>query len=77
MNNNMFKKRVEKAFNEREFIKLIFQYPASHKAIVKRGIVVSYGDDGFEFEEILDGLVTYSYNYIVEIKGESEAGYLK
>lgn len=65
-----FKKRIEKSFKDKEFIKIIFQYPSSSRAIVKRGIVVSYYEDCFELEEIIDGLVTYSYDYIVEIKSE-------
>ena len=73
----MFKKRIEKAFFLKEFIKIIFQYPSSDRAIVKRGIVVSVGDKGFEIEEIRDGLVAYSYEYIVEIKGDTEINYSK
>lgn len=68
----MFEKRIRTAFSLREFIKIIFQYPSRDRAIIKRGIVVSVGDGGFEFEEIKDGLVAYSYDYIVEIKGDSE-----
>ena len=72
MEANAFKKRIEKALILRERIKIIFQYPASTRAVVKRGIVVSVGDNGFEFEEVYDGAVTYSYDYIVEIKGSTE-----
>jgi len=68
----IFKKRIEAAFISKEFIKIIFQYPAAKKAIIKRGVVTSIGSDGFELEEILDGLVTYSYKFITEIKGEGE-----
>jgi len=72
MEANIFKKRIEKSFSDKEFIKIIFQYPSSNRAVVKRGIVVSVGEDGFEFEEIYDGLVAYSYLYIAEIKGDGE-----
>jgi hypothetical protein len=68
------KQRINQAFLDKEVIKIIFQYPASTKAVVKRGVVVSVFDDGFELEEIYDGLVTYSYGFIVEIKGERESG---
>lgn len=68
------KQRINQAFLDKEVIKIIFQYPASVKAVVKRGVVVSVFDDGFELEEIYDGLVTYSYGFIVEIKGERENG---
>ena len=67
-----FKQRLEKAKNNSEFIKLIFQYPASDRAIIKRGYVKETFDDGFYFEEKFDGLVTYSYEYLVEIKEEEE-----
>lgn len=73
----MFKQRIEKAFKEKEFLKIIFQYPASSRAVVKRGIVTDVGDNGFDFEEIKDGLVVYSYSYIVEIKGNGEVDYDK
>ncbi len=72
MEAKIFRKRIETAFSLREFIKIIFQYPSSDRAVIKRGIVVSIGEDGFEFEEIRDGLVAYSYDFIVEIKGDSE-----
>lgn len=72
MEANAFKKRIEKAFILREFIKIIFQYPNKYGAVVKRGLVISVGEKGFEFEEIRDGLVAYSYDFIVEIKGENQ-----
>ena len=50
----------------------LFQYPSRDRAVIKRGIVISVGDKGFEFEEIQDGLVAYSYDFIVEIKGDSQ-----
>ncbi len=77
MEANIFRKRIEKAFLLKEFIKIIFQYPSSDRAIVKRGIVLSVGDNGFELEEIRDGKVAYSYNHIVEIKGDTEIDYTK
>jgi len=75
MEANAFKKRIELAFNRKEFLKIIFQYPSRDRAVVKRGVVVSISDKGFEFEEIQDGLVAYSYNYIVEIRAEHELNY--
>jgi hypothetical protein len=68
------KKRIEQAFLDHEVIKIIFQYPASVRAIIKRGLVIEVYDDGFTLEEILDGKVTFSYKYIVEIKGERDNG---
>ena len=49
-------------------IKIIFQYPGSPRAIIKRGTVVEVLDNGFDLEEVFDGLVSYSFDYIVEIK---------
>jgi hypothetical protein len=66
------KKRIEEAFLNHEFIKIIFQYPAGTHAVIKRGLVIEVFDDGFELEEIYDGKVTYSYGYITEVKGETE-----
>lgn len=69
---DVFKKRIERAFLIKEFIKVIFQYPNTSRAIVKRGIVLECDKEGFELEEIYDGKVVYSYSHIVEIKGETE-----
>jgi hypothetical protein len=66
------KKRIEQAFLQHEFIKIIFQYPSSDRAIIKRGLIIEVYDDGFTLEEIIDGKVTYSYEYIVEIKTEGD-----
>lgn len=70
MEASIFRKRIETAFLTKEFIKIIFQYPSSDRAIVKRGVVTAIASDGFEIEEIYDGLVTYPYTFIVEIKQE-------
>ena len=72
--NNIFVKRIQKAYSNREVIKIIFQYPASARAIIKKGIVTDISDNGFELEEVFDGLVAYSYEYIVEVKGERDNG---
>jgi len=67
-----FKRRLENAKNNSKYIKLIFQYPASDRAIIKRGFVKKIFNDCFDFEEKFDGLITYSYDYLVEIKEEVE-----
>ena len=36
-----FKKRLEDAKNNSQYVKLVFQYPASDRAIIKRGFVKS------------------------------------
>jgi hypothetical protein len=60
--------RLEKAKERNEKIKLIFQYPSSERAVIKSGYVLECYDDSFSFDDIYDGEVTYSYNYLVEIK---------
>lgn len=70
MEANVFKARISEAFKNKEFIKIIFQYPASDRAIIKRGIVLDIFENGFEFDEVKDGECSYSYDFIVEIKEE-------
>lgn len=72
MEANGFKDRLQKALNNDEFIKLVFQYPASRRAVIKRGKVLKISVESFNFNEIIDGDVEYSYDYIVEIKGDEE-----
>ena len=67
-----FKRRLMEAKTKKEFLKIIFQYPASERAIVKRGYVVTVSEDGFDFKEIIDGNVTYAFKYLVEIKNDEE-----
>ncbi len=63
-----FKERLEKAHKLKEKIKILFEYPNSTKVTVRRGVVKKINYNSFELDEIKDGLVTYSYKYIVEIK---------
>ncbi len=66
---NGFKERLEKAYELKEKVKILFNYPNSRKATVRRGIVRKINSNSFDLDEIKEGLVTYSYNHIVEIKG--------
>lgn len=70
-----FKKRLQEALEEGKKVKLIFQYPASPRAIIKRGKVKATYEDSFEFNEIRDGLCSYAYKFLVEITEENETGY--
>lgn len=70
MEANGFKRRLIEAKDNNQFLKLIFQYPASDRAIIKRGFVVECYEDSFDFEEKFDGVVTFSYKWIAEIKDE-------
>ena len=67
-----FTQRLNEARKKKEYLKLIFQYPNSNRAIIKRGLVQSCSKDSFNFKEKFDGDVTYSYTYLVEIKPEIE-----
>ena len=70
-----FMKRLKEAQTNSEKIKVIFQYPASDHAVIKSGEVLEVYEDGFLLEEIYDGKVVYSYNFIVEVKGvENDLG---
>ncbi|MHA2019044.1 MAG: hypothetical protein ACTSXY_12320 [Promethearchaeota archaeon] len=64
-------KRLETAMENSEKIKLIFQYPASDRAIIKSGFVIECFKDCFWFDEKFDGKTTYSYKFLVEIKGDN------
>lgn len=61
--------RLEEAMRNGEKVKLIFQYPSSDRAIIKSGFVKETYEDGFSFDEKFDGIVVYSYGFIVEIRG--------
>ena len=69
---SVFKTKITEAKDKKLFIKIIFQYPSSDRAVIKRGYVTDVFDDGFELEEIYDGSVSFSFNYIVEIKEEDK-----
>ena len=66
------KRRLEEAKEKKERVKLIFQYPSSDRAVIKSGYVNWCYDDSFSFDEIYDGDVVYSYEFLVEIKGVRE-----
>ena len=62
-----WKKRLQYAKNNSEYIKIIFQYPNKDKAIIRKGIVIDIFDDCFSFKDRFDGLMTFSYNYLEEV----------
>jgi len=64
------KKRLQEAMKNKRRLKLIFEYPNSKSAKIRRGVVKGIGKDSFDFQEDKDGLVTYKYKYLVEIKNE-------
>ena len=68
-----FQRRLKEAKENNSKVKLIFQYPASDRAIIKSGDIISVDDDSFTIAEIFDGEVTYAYTYLVEVKdGEAK-----
>ena len=64
------KHRIQKALEEKRKIKLIFEYPNTKAAKIRRGFVKRVNEDSFDFQEDRDGRVTYRYKYLVEIKNE-------
>ena len=64
------RQRIIQAYENHEFLKIIFNYPSANRATIKRGLVIEVFDDGFTMEDIIDGKVTFSYKYISEIKCE-------
>lgn len=60
--------RLKKAMERKEKVKLIFEYPNSKSAKIRRGFVKKIKESSFDFQEIRDGLVTYKYKYLVEIQ---------
>lgn len=68
MEANGKQQRLNEAKQINEFLKLIFQYPSSDHAVIKRGYVLDTHSDSFDFDEIYDGKVTYAYDFLIEIK---------
>jgi len=64
------RQRIIQAYENKEFLKIIFNYPSANRATIKRGLIIEVFDDGFTMEDIIDGKVTFSYKYISEIKCE-------
>jgi len=68
-----FKQRLKEAKINSEKVKLIFQYPATPRAIVKKGIVLAVNPDSFDFQDRFDGELTFSYDFLVEVGGWKDA----
>ena len=64
------RERIITANKQGKRIKLIFEYPNAKSAKVRRGYVKVVREDSFDFLEDKDGLVTYAYKYIVEVKND-------
>jgi len=69
-----FKNRLKEAKDNSQKLKLFFQYPASAKAIIKKGIVLSVNEDSFDFQDIYDGELTFGYGYLIEISNWDGVG---
>ena len=67
MEANGFKQRLNEALDNSEKIKIIFQYPSSIKAVIRKGNVIKVNDDSFNFRDRYDGDMTFSYDFICEI----------
>jgi len=69
-----FKRRLEEALISSEKVKIIFQYPASDRAIIKSGVVLEVDEDSFTLNEVRDGESTYSYDYVIEVTSLNKRG---
>jgi len=67
-----FKQRLKEAKNNSKKLKLIFQYPGTPRAIIKKGKVLSVNEDSFDFQDIYDGELTFGYQFLVEISNWEE-----
>jgi hypothetical protein len=65
------KERLEQAMKEHRRVKILFDYPNSKSVKVKRGIIKKVRESSFDMIEDKDGLVSYSYRFIVEVKDEN------
>lgn len=65
---NGMRQRLQRAKEVKEKVKIIFQYPATQRAIIKSGKVIETYEDSFLLDEKFDGKVIYSYKFIAEIK---------
>jgi len=62
-----FKQRLKEAKDNSKKLKLIFQYPGTPRAIIKKGDVLNVNEDSFDFQDIYDGELTFGYQFLVEI----------
>ena len=67
MGANGFKKRLEEAKINSEPLKILFQYPSSTKALVRKAKVLEVHEDSFDFDDRFSGEMTFSYDFIFEI----------
>lgn len=64
-----FFRRLNEAMSNSESVKLIFQYPAMDRAVIKSGKVLEVDSRCFTVDEIKDGVSVYSYDFLVEVTG--------
>ena len=67
MEQNGIKNNLKEAYENKEFIKVLFVYPNALKKTIKSGHVKKIYDNSFDFDESFDGHTTYSYDYIVQV----------
>lgn len=68
------KNRLKEAYENRQKIQIIFKYPEFTRRTIKSGFVVRVDEDSFDFDELLDGHSTFSYDFITEINEVSPNG---
>ena len=60
--------RLIEAMDKKEFIQITFKYPDFEKRIFKKGFVKNVYDTSFDFDERFQGHVTFSYDFIIEVR---------
>lgn len=66
---NGFRMRLEKAMSNSEKVKVLFKYPNMDKLIIKSGIIKEVGSSCFTIDEVKDGIMVFSYTFLIEVKG--------
>ena len=67
-----WKKKLRKAKETGKRVKIMFNFPNSTEAKARRGIIKEVYEDCFEIDEIFEGEVSYSYNYISQVQYDNK-----
>jgi hypothetical protein len=54
--------------NNNVFLRITFKYPQFNSFTFRRGYITDVFDDGFGFDDVIEGKAVYSKEYIVEVK---------
>jgi len=71
---NGFQQRLAEACINSEKITVVFLYPNSPKITVRKGNVLKVTTDSFDFQDRYEGLMTFAYDFIIEINEWNDYG---